>query len=70
MLILTRRISEKLIIDTGREVIEIVPLGVNGSQVKLGVNAPKHIPVHREEVKARIDADKTAESSEWQKQNR
>lgn len=58
MLILTRRISEKLIIDTGREVIEIVTLGVNGSQVKLGVNAPREVEVHREEVYDRIQQEK------------
>jgi carbon storage regulator len=58
MLILTRSISEKLIIDTGREVIEIVPLGVNGSQVKLGVNAPRDVEVHREEIYDRIQQEK------------
>lgn len=58
MLILTRRISEKLIIDNGREVIEIVPLGVNGSQVKLGVNAPREVEVHREEIYGRIQQEK------------
>ena len=58
MLILTRRISEKLIIDTGREVIEIVQLGVNGSQVKLGVNAPRDVEVHRSEIYDRIQQEK------------
>ena len=58
MLILTRRISEKLIIDTGREVIEIVPLGVNGSKVKLGVNAPREVEVHRDEIYDRIQQEK------------
>jgi carbon storage regulator len=54
MLILTRRISEKIIIDTGREVIEVVPLSISGSQVKLGVQAPRNIEVHREEIYNRI----------------
>lgn len=51
MLILTRKIGESLLI--GDEV-EITVLSVRGSQVKLGVNAPKDIAVHREEIYQRI----------------
>ncbi len=51
MLILTRRSGETLKI--GDE-IEVTVLGVKGSQVRLGVNAPKDVTVHREEIYERI----------------
>jgi carbon storage regulator len=51
MLILTRRVGE--IIRIGPEVVVTV-LGVNGSQVRLGVDAPMEVTVHREEVFERI----------------
>ncbi len=51
MLILTRRVGETLMV--GDEVTVTV-LGVKGNQVRLGVNAPRHIAVHREEIYNRI----------------
>lgn len=51
MLILTRRVGETVMI--GDEVTVTV-LGVKGNQVRLGVNAPKDVPVHREEIFERI----------------
>ncbi|GAB3379617.1 carbon storage regulator CsrA [Spongiibacter taiwanensis] len=56
MLILTRRIGETLMV--GDEVTVTV-LGVKGNQVRLGVNAPKHVAVHREEIYDRIQHEKT-----------
>ena len=61
MLILSRRVGEVLMI--GNEVTVTV-LSVNGSQVRLGVNAPKEVEVHREEVYERIRAEKGVESSD------
>jgi len=51
MLILTRRVGEKIIIG---EEIRITLLGVVGRQIKIGVDAPRNIVVHREEVYQRI----------------
>ena len=53
MLILTRKIGESLIIGDD---VEITVLSVIGNQVKLGVNAPKEIAVHRQEIYERIKA--------------
>jgi carbon storage regulator len=57
MLILTRRPDERLMIGDN---ITVTVLGVKGSQVRLGVNAPKDVSVHREEVYERILSEKKA----------
>jgi len=51
MLILTRRVGETLII--GDDVV-ITVLGVKGNQVRIGINAPKDVSIHREEIYNRI----------------
>jgi carbon storage regulator len=51
MLILTRNVGKKIIIGDN---IEVVILGVKGCQVKIGINAPSGVAVHREEIYQRI----------------
>ena len=55
MLILTRRVGETLLV--GDEV-SVTVLGVKGNQVRIGVNAPKEVAVHREEIYQRIQREK------------
>jgi len=58
MLILTRRTGETVMI--GNEVTLTV-LGVKGNQVRIGINAPKSVPVHREEIYERIKREQQGE---------
>jgi len=57
MLILTRRVGEALMV--GDET-KIVVLGVKGSQIRLGINAPKDVMVHREEIYNKIQSDNSS----------
>lgn len=54
MLILTRRVGETLMIGDD---ITVTVLGVKGNQVRVGVNAPRDVAVHREEIYQRIRTD-------------
>lgn len=60
MLILTRRVGETLMI--GDEVTVTV-LGVKGNQVRIGVNAPKEVAVHREEIYDRIKKERAGDAA-------
>jgi carbon storage regulator len=57
MLILTRKVGEKLIIGDDSEVTVVV-LGIAGNQVRIGIDAPKNVAVHREEIYQRIQNEK------------
>lgn len=60
MLILTRRVGETVMI--GSEVTVTV-LGVKGNQVRVGINAPKNVSVHREEIYERIQREQNGETT-------
>jgi carbon storage regulator len=58
MLILTRRVGETVMIGDD---VTITVLGVKGNQVRVGINAPKHVAVHREEIYERIKREQQSE---------
>ena len=55
MLILTRRVGETIMIDDD---VSITVLGIKGNQVRIGIEAPKDVAVHREEIYERIQKEK------------
>ena len=56
MLILTRRVGETLIIGEDAKISTTI-LGVRGNQVRIGISAPKNVPIHREEIYDRIQSE-------------
>jgi carbon storage regulator len=60
MLILTRRVGETVMIGND---VTVTVLGVKGNQVRVGINAPKNVAVHREEIYERIKREQQGEQS-------
>ena len=60
MLILTRRVGETVMIGDD---VTITVLGVKGNQVRVGINAPKNVAVHREEIYERIKREQQSDPS-------
>ncbi|WP_024326228.1 carbon storage regulator CsrA [Thioalkalivibrio sp. AKL19] len=61
MLILTRRVGETLMIG---EDVSVTVLGVKGNQVRIGINAPQDVAVHREEIFQRIQRESNVAGGE------
>jgi carbon storage regulator len=61
MLILTRRVGETVMIGDD---VTITVLGVKGNQVRVGINAPKNVAVHREEIYERIKREQQSDATE------
>jgi carbon storage regulator len=61
MLILTRRVGETVVIGND---VTVTVLGVKGNQVRLGVNAPREVAVHREEIFERIKREQAEEKAQ------
>ncbi|MDA1327183.1 MAG: carbon storage regulator CsrA [Proteobacteria bacterium] len=72
MLILTRRVGESLMIGDN---VNVTVLGIKGNQVRIGVDAPKEVAVHREEIYQRIQqeqndgSDRVANANDELRQN-
>ena len=63
MLILTRRVGESVMIE---DEVTVTVLSVKGNQVRVGINAPRHIAVHREEIYERLKSEQRLSAPEGQ----
>ena len=61
MLILTRRVGETLMVGDD---VSVTVLGVKGNQVRIGINAPKDVSVHREEIYLRIQKEQDEDTQD------
>ena len=61
MLVMTRRIGERIVIGSN---VTLTVLSVQGNQVRIGIDAPRNVPVHREEIYRRIELERSAEYKE------
>ncbi len=66
MLILTRKFGEKIIIG---DAITVTILGAKNNQTRLGIDAPREVPVHRDELYQRIQAEKQSAHKEQETDN-
>jgi carbon storage regulator len=66
MLILTRRVGETLMIGDD---VTVTVLGVKGNQVRIGVNAPREVAVHREEIFERIKREESGDSNDQENED-
>ena len=64
MLVLTRKIGEDIVIGKDR-LVTVKVINIQGSQVKLGITAPKHIPVHRDEIFELIEAGENSSDDDF-----
>ena len=62
MLILTRHVGETVMIGND---VTVTVLGVKGNQVRIGINAPKNVAVHREEIYERIKREQQGDDEPW-----
>lgn len=63
MLVLTRKVNQSIMIGDD---IEVSVLGVSGEKVRIGISAPRSVPVHREEIYLEIVAEREAEGRSYQ----
>ncbi len=64
MLVLSRKVGERILIGGD---VEIVVVEVRGGYVRLGIEAPRTVPVHRKELRERMDAVSAASLEDWER---